>query len=175
MDPFYGASYDIGAVGIEGGQEAVVRISGAHPLFSNPVASPTDFSGAGYLGMDVTNKGLSIEHQKFDEELVNAARAAGFLAGGTFIGSALKGAGYGMAVAGPWGAVGGLVIGGFVGYGAYFLLERDHRPPEGHFEKGYIDRHGVPRMAPTTAPIGSDDAPVSYASRQGNNVVQMAA
>jgi hypothetical protein len=172
-----GGAYDIYAVGVEGGPPAIVKIDGAVALFDTSITteSSAPFLEQHYQGMWVAEKGLTAEHQQFDETLKWAVRGTAAAAAFSFVSGALEGAGMGAA-AGPWGALAGLVVGGAAGIGAWYLMERDHHPTgPGEVKKGYIDRNGVPRQAPGIAPADDDNSHAFYASRQGSNVMQIAA
>lgn len=171
-----GTAYDIYAVGVEGGPPAVVKVNGAVALFDTQIGSESTapFLEQHYQGVWLADKGITAEHQQIDETLKWAVRGAAGAAAFAFVSGALEGAGMGTA-AGPWGALAGVIVGGAAGIGAYYLMERDHPREAGEIKKGYIDRNGVPRQVPGTAPAEDDNSRASYASRHGSNVMQMMA
>lgn len=60
----------------------------------------------------------------FDGFLISTAGARAATAGAAFVDGVLTGAGVGE-VGGPWGVLAGVVIGGAVGLGTYYLITRD--------------------------------------------------
>lgn len=128
-------SWSLEAIGIEGGEMAVVRITAADapgiPVFENtqPVASygPGEAPWEGrYLGQWVEPAPPSYGHTAVDGALIaNTGRLAG-TAAAAIIEGALTGAEIGAATANPVGILGGLVIGTAAAAGAYYLLQNDH-------------------------------------------------
>lgn len=127
--------YDIYAVGYEGGQQAVVRISGIGPIMGDDHLDPdtlpagNDYGGT-YLGTWVEPAALSYEHTAFDGALIATTGRLAGTAAGAFIEGAMIGAGATVGAAGV-GAIAGFVIGGFVSVGVYYLLQNDH--PQAHY------------------------------------------
>ncbi|MDQ1924048.1 hypothetical protein [Massilia pseudoviolaceinigra] len=170
----HGYAYDVRAIGIEGGQEAVVTIRGAIPVFDNPPPNvsvgqePAAWEGS-LVGMYVENQ-ISIEHETMDRVLSGMAGIRATTAGTAFLQGALKGAGIGEK-GGKWGELGGLVIGGFVGYGSYMLMQRDHPNKD---NQTWRDKDGVPHYPRGIAPE-DDEHVASYSGPAGGNVMQMIA
>ncbi|QPI51304.1 hypothetical protein IV454_07210 [Massilia antarctica] len=170
-----GFVYDIMAVGIEGGADAVVEIKGvslvleqqAPPIqVHQPGEAP--WEGGAYLGAWVEPGPLSFDHQAFDTALIGAAARVAGAATAAIVTGALEGMGVGAA-AGPGGAVAGIVIGAFVGAGTYYLLQRDH--PTGHFE----GPGSYPRQIPIMGPAPAETQIVAHPVYGNDRVMQMAA
>ncbi|MDQ1833794.1 hypothetical protein [Massilia scottii] len=171
--PSHGHAYDIKAVGVEGGQEAVVTIKGAIPVFDNPPPNGTIGQGppaweGSLIGMYVVDE-ISFEHRIGDGILAGIAGAEASTAGKAFINGVLKGAEIGNK-GGTWGKAGGIIMGGFVGYGSYLLMERDH--PQKAETTTWVDKDGTRHYPRATAP--DDDQVASYSGPAGGNVMQMA-
>ncbi|NHZ98622.1 hypothetical protein [Massilia sp. CCM 8734] len=170
----HGYAYDIKAIGVENGQEAVVTIRGAIPVFDNPPPNatisqePAAWEGS-LIGVYVTSD-LSFEHQIRDGIIATTAGAEASVAGKAFINGFLKGAEIGNK-GGTWGRAGGMVIGAFVGYGSYLLMERDH--PQKTETQTWVDKDGNRHYPRAIAP-DDDNHVASYSGPAGGNAMQMA-
>lgn len=174
--PNGGYAYDLRAVGIEGGQEAVVTIRGAIPVFDNPPPNATigqePPAWEGSLRGIYSDPSISIYHEFGDNLLAGYAGVEASAAGKAFIEGALKGAGAGEKVAGRYGHLGGLVIGGFVATGSYFLMQRDHPKKD---NQTWIDKDGVRHQPRGMASDDDGDHLASYTGPAGGAVMQMVA
>lgn len=169
-----GHAYDIAAVGIEGGREAVVRISGAIPVFDNPPPSaslshdPAAWEGS-LLGIYVEPT-ISGVHQVADDILLSAVWGRSSATATHVITKALEGAGIIKYAPGPV-KIAGMAIGTAATIGSYMLMERDHPKEKGSI--GWIDRNGVRHQAPVMAP--DHDNITSFTGPAGGAVMQMVA
>lgn len=170
-----GFTYDITAVGVEGGVDAIVVIHGVSLVLENQ-APPIQVHGPGeapweggaYLGAWVEPGPLDTQHSTFDGALIGAAARVAGAATAAIVTGALEGMGVGAA-AGPGGALAGIVIGSFVGAGTYYLLQRDH--PTGHFQ----GPGSYPRQIPIMGPAPAETQIVAHPVHGDDRVMQMAA
>jgi hypothetical protein len=171
-----GFVYDIMAVGIEGGADAIVEIKGVS-LVLEQQAPPIQVHGPGeapweggaYLGAYVEAGPLDYNHSAFDGVLIGAAARLTGAVTSAIVTGALEGMGVGAA-AGPGGVLAGIVIGGFVGAGTYYLLQRDH--PTGHVQ----GPNQYPRQIPIMGPApGAASEVLANAGQGDDRVMQMAA
>ncbi|MDM5178906.1 hypothetical protein PO883_17020 [Massilia sp. DJPM01] len=172
-EPGQSSVWDIGMVGVEGGREAVVEIHGVSLVFEAPpppvhIAEP--WEGGQFLGQWVEAEPLSYEHVALDGFLIGRTGTLAGTATAAFVTAALEGMGVGS-TAGPWGAAAGLVVGGFVGLGTYYLLQRDH--PTGHFTGPAGGK--VPQMVPIAGPAANETHVATFTGTTHGQVAQMVA
>lgn len=170
--------YDLYAVGIQGIQDAVVKIQGVTPVIENPLPEinpvrPGDNVWDGPINGVWVEPVISTIHTRLETGFAGMTGAVAGVAATTFLTAVIEGAGYGSLL-GPAGTLVGGAIGVGVGIGALYLMERHH---QGHFtekhDQTYVDQNGVRRMKPATAP--GDDSPALFYGPAGGKVMQMMA
>ncbi|ATQ77703.1 hypothetical protein CR152_26745 [Massilia violaceinigra] len=176
--PAGAVEYDLFAVGIQGIQDAVVKIQGVTPILENPLPEidpirPGDNVWEGPITGVWVEPVITTFETRLETGIAGMTGAVAGVAATTFLTAAIQGAGYGSLL-GPLGTLVGGAIGVGVGIGALYLMERHH---QGHFtekiDQTYIDKDGVRHMKPVTTP--GDDSPLCYVGPAGGKVMQMMA
>lgn len=169
-----GYAYDLAAVGVEGGQQAVVKISGAIPVFDNPPPrtsvgqEPAAWEGS-LVGM-YTEPSLSVEHIAFDALLTGAVYNEASNFGEAALRKMFKVSGH-APLPGPL-KLGAIAIGAGTAYASILLLERKGHPKHGEGDnRTFIDKDGVRHMPRA---MDSDDDDTTFTGPAGGSVMRMA-